>query len=83
MTEIFTGNNSTNHLRAFVERLERLGQEKADLQGDIREVYAEAKGTGFDTKALREIVRMRRVDDEKRREAAAVLDTYLNALGML
>lgn len=77
------GHNSTNHLRAFVERLERLGQEKADLQGDIREVYAEAKGTGFDTKALREIARMRRVDDEKRREAAAVLDTYLNALGML
>jgi uncharacterized protein (UPF0335 family) len=72
-----------DQLKAFVERIERLEEEKKATSDDIRDVYAEAKGTGFDTKALRTIVRMRKMDTDERREQQEVLDTYLNALGML
>jgi len=70
-------------LRALVERIERLEEEKAALAGDIREVYAEAKAHGFDTKTLRRVVRLRKQDATERQEQEALLDVYLNALGMM
>ena len=71
-----------DQLKAFVERVERLEEEKKALSDDIRDVYAEAKGNGFDVKALRTIVRLRKLDTDERREQQEVLDTYLHALGM-
>jgi len=70
-------------LKAFVERVERLEEEKKAISDDIREVYAEAKANGFDVKALRTIVRLRRQDTAERQEQEAILQTYLHALGML
>lgn len=78
-----TGTIARDHLRAFIERIERLEEEKANLMADIREVYAEAKGTGFDPKIMRKVVSMRKMDAEKRQEEEFILDTYLNALGMV
>ncbi|MDA7947158.1 MAG: DUF2312 domain-containing protein [Hyphomicrobiaceae bacterium] len=72
-----------DQLRAFVERVERLEEEKAALAADIREVYAEAKAMGFDTKALRAIVRLRKQDVHERQEQEALLATYMVALGMV
>jgi uncharacterized protein (UPF0335 family) len=72
-----------DHLKAFVERIERLEEEKKALADDVRDVYAEAKANGFDTKALRTVVRMRKQDVDERREQEAILETYLHALGML
>ena len=72
-----------DHLKAFVERIERLEEEKKAIADDIRDVYAEAKGTGFDTKALRTIVRMRKQDKDERMEQETILQTYMVALGML
>ena len=72
-----------DHLKAFIERIERLEEEKKAIADDIRDVYAEAKGTGFDTKALRAIVRLRKQDADERREHEAILETYMHALGML
>ena len=74
--------SARNQLRYFVARIERLEEEKAALAADLREVYAEAKGNGFDVKALRTVVRLRKQDENKRREEEAVLTTYLHALGM-
>ena len=71
------------HLRAFVERIERLEEEKKTISDDIRDVYAEAKGNGFDVKALRTIVRLRKQDADERREHETILETYMHALGML
>jgi len=73
---------AADHLRSFIERIERLEEEKAALTADIREVYSEAKGTGFDTKIMRQIVRMRKLDTADRQEQEAVLDLYMTALGM-
>ncbi len=78
-----TGTIARDQLRAFIERIERLEEEKANLHADIREVYAEAKATGFDPKIMRKVVSLRKMDVEKRQEEDFVLDTYLNALGML
>jgi uncharacterized protein (UPF0335 family) len=72
-----------DHLKAFVERIERLEEEKKTIADDIRDVYAEAKGTGFDVKALRTIVRLRKQDADERKEQEAILETYMHALGML
>lgn len=73
-----------DQLKAIVERVERLEEEeKAALAGDIRDIYAEAKGSGFDTKALRQVIRLRKQDASEREEADALLDLYLNALGMI
>jgi len=72
-----------DHLKAFVERIERLEEEKKAIADDIRDVYAEAKGTGFDVKALRAIVRIRKQDINERREQETILETYMHALGML
>ena len=72
-----------DHLQAFVERIERLEEEKKAIADDIRDVYAEAKGTGFDVKALRAIVQLRKQDADERKEQEAILETYMHALGML
>jgi uncharacterized protein (UPF0335 family) len=72
-----------DHLKAFVERIERLEEEKKTIADDIKDVYAEAKGNGFDVKALRAVVRLRKQDIDERKEQEAILDTYLLALGML
>ena len=72
-----------DHLKAFVERVERLEEEKKTIADDIRDVYAEAKGNGFDIKALRQVVRLRKQDTDERKEQEAILETYLQALGML
>ena len=83
------GNTPVNHggvahdqLRSVVERIERLEEEKAATAADIKEVYAEAKGNGFDTKTLRQVVRIRKQDKAERQEAEAILELYLSALGM-
>ncbi len=81
MTDI--GNNSREQLRSIIERVERLEEEKAGIASDIRDVYAEAKSNGFDAKALREIVKLRKQDADKRKEHEAVLESYMHALGML
>jgi len=78
-----TGTFAREHLRAFIERIERLEEEKATLTADIREVYAEAKGVGFDPKIMRQVVRIRKMEPDQRQEQEFVLDTYLSALGML
>ena len=72
-----------DHLKAFVERIERLEEEKKTIADDIRDVYAESKGNGFDVKALRAVIRLRKQDAQERQEHELILDTYLNALGML
>ena len=69
-------------LKSLVERIERLEEEKKAIAGDIKEVYAEAKGHGFDTKILRKVVSLRKKDAAQRQEEEAVLDLYLAALGM-
>jgi uncharacterized protein (UPF0335 family) len=70
-------------LRAFIERIERLEEEKKTIADDIKDVYAEAKGTGFDTKILKKVIAIRKQDLEERMEQEAILDTYLLALGMI
>jgi uncharacterized protein (UPF0335 family) len=71
-----------DQLRAFVERIERMEEEKKAIADDIKEIYAEAKGTGFDTKVLRQVIRIRRQDRNERLEQEAILELYMNALGM-
>jgi uncharacterized protein (UPF0335 family) len=71
-----------DQLRAFIERIEKLEEEKAAIADDIKEVYAEAKANGFDTKTLRQVVRIRKLDSAERQEQEALLDLYLHALGM-
>ena len=72
-----------DHLKAFVEQIERLEEEKKAIADDIRDVYAEAKGNGFDVKSLRIVVRLRKQDINERKEQEAILETYLHALGMI
>ncbi|MCB1509149.1 MAG: DUF2312 domain-containing protein [Hyphomicrobiaceae bacterium] len=73
---------ATTQIRAFVERIERLEEEKKSISDDIRDVYGEAKANGFDVKVLRQVVRLRKKDAAERQEEEAVLDLYLAALGM-
>ena len=70
-------------LRAIVERIERLEEEKKTIAGDVKEVYAEAKGNGFDVPTIKKIVRIRKLDHAERQEQDALLDLYMSALGML
>lgn len=81
-----SGNNSTTvaaaQLRSFIERIERLEEEKKVIADDIKEVKAEAKGNGFDVKAINTIIRLRKQDAAERQEAEAILDLYKSALGM-
>ena len=77
------GGIAGERLRAFIERIERLEEEKRTLSEDIKEVYAEAKGTGFDAKIMRQIIRIRRMDQDDVDEQETLLDLYKRALGML
>ena len=74
---------AAGQLRALIERIERLEEEKKTIADDIKEVFAEAKGTGFDTKAMRSIIRLRKKDQAERQEEDAILDLYMAALGMV
>lgn len=73
---------ATGQLRSFIERIERLEEEKKTISDDIKEVYAELKGNGFDSKAVREIIRLRKKEDHERQEEEAMVELYKNALGM-
>jgi uncharacterized protein (UPF0335 family) len=70
-------------LKAYIERIERLEEEKKAMASDIRDVYAEAKGNSFDPAALRQIIKLRAEDPDKRADREAVLETYMHAMGML
>jgi uncharacterized protein (UPF0335 family) len=72
-----------DQLKAFVERIERLEEEKKTISDDIRDVYGESKASGFDVKALRAVVKLRKQDANERNEQQLILETYMNALGML
>ena len=76
------GGVAGEHLRAFIERIARLEEEKADLATDIKEVYAEDKGTGFDVKIIRKLISMRKQDSEKRQEEEELLSLYKQAIGL-
>lgn len=76
------GGIAAQRLRSFIERIERLEEEKAALAADIREVYAEAKGDGFDVKTMRQVVKLRKMDSSDRAEQEALLDLYKAALGL-
>jgi uncharacterized protein (UPF0335 family) len=76
-------NISAEQLRLFIERIETLEEEKKGISDDIRDVYAEAKGTGFDPKIMRQIVKLRKMEASARQEAEALLDTYKTALGLV
>ena len=80
---IVVGGIAGDRLRSFIERIERLEEEKKQLAGDIKEVYSEAKGTGFDTKIMRQLVRLRRMDQDDLDEQESLLDMYKRAIGML
>ena len=77
------GSVAAGQLRSLIERIERLEEEKQTIAADIREVYAEAKSHGFDTKIMRQVVRLRKQDSSERQEEEAIRDLYLSALGML
>jgi uncharacterized protein (UPF0335 family) len=72
-----------DQLKAFVERIEKLEEEKKAIADDIKDVFAEAKGNGYDTKALRAVIRLRKQDKDERAEHEAILETYKAALGMM
>ncbi|NNG03533.1 MAG: DUF2312 domain-containing protein [Inquilinus sp.] len=76
------GGIAADRLRSFIERIERLEEEKAALTADIREVFAEAKANGFDTKIMRQVVRLRKMESADRAEQEMLLDLYKRALGM-
>lgn len=80
MTQV--GNIAADQLRSIVERIERLEEEKANIASDVRDVYAEAKANGYDMKALRQIVRLRKLDTHERDEQEYTLDLYKRALGL-
>lgn len=77
-----TGEIAADRLRSFIERVERLEEDRANLNADIREVYAEAKSAGFDAKTMRQIVRLRKLDPAERQEQEHLLEVYRNAVGL-
>jgi len=77
------GGIAGERLKSFIERIERLEEEKRTLAEDIKEIYAEAKGTGFDTKIMRQLIRIRKRDQDELDEEESLLDVYKRALGML
>ena len=79
---VSTESVAADQLKSFIERIERLEEEKAGLAGDIKEVFAEAKGSGFDTKVMRKIISIRKKDHAERQEEDAILELYMQALGM-
>jgi len=76
------GGVASDRLKSFIERIERLEEEKEALTGDLREVYSEAKGTGFDVKVMRQIIRLRKMDSSDRSEMEELIDVYKRALEM-
>ena len=76
-------NVAADQLRLYIERIERLEEEKKGIADDVKDVYAEAKANGYDTKTMRKIVALRRMEKHARDEADALLDTYRNALGLV
>lgn len=76
------GGIAADRLKSFIERIERLEEEKAGLSADIKEIYAEAKGSGFDVKVMRQIVRLRKMDSADRKEQQELLDLYSRAIGL-
>ena len=76
------GGIAADQLRSFVERIERLEEEKAALSADVKEVYAELKSAGFDAKIVRQVIRLRKMDRAEFQEQEALLDIYMSALGM-
>ena len=79
---VSTDSVAQDQLRAFIERIERMEEEKKAIADDIKEIYAEAKGNGFDTKVLRQVIRIRKQDRNERLEQEAILELYMSALGM-
>lgn len=77
------GGVAVDQLKSIIGRVEKLEEEKAGISADIRDVFAEAKGNGFDTKAIRQIIKLRKMDASEREEQETMLDTYMRALGML
>ena len=82
MADGSTGGIAATKLKSFVERIERLEGEKAELGADIREVYSEAKGNGFDTKIMRQVIRLRKMEEPDRKEQDELLDLYRKALAV-
>jgi len=82
MADEDVGGIAPDRLRSFIERIERLEEEKAALSADIREVYAEAKSVGFDTKIMRQVIKLRKMEQADREEQESLIDTYMAALGM-
>jgi uncharacterized protein (UPF0335 family) len=76
------GNVAAEQLRLFIERIERLEEEKKGIADDVKDVYLEAKANGYDVKTMRSIVRLRKMEKNARQEAEALLETYKNALGL-
>jgi len=77
------GGIAADRLKSFIERIERLEEEKAAIAGDIKEVYSEAKSSGFETKIMRQIVRLRKMEAQERAEQEQLLDVYKQAIGMI
>ena len=77
------GGVAVDQLKSIIGRVEKLEEEKAGISADIRDVFAEAKGNGFDVKAIRQIIKLRKMDASEREEQETMLDTYMRALGML
>lgn len=77
------GGVAAGQLKSFVERIERLEEEKKGIADDIRDVFAEAKGQGFDTKVMRQVIQLRKKDTAERQEEEALRDLYMHALGMV
>lgn len=80
MTDV--GGITAEQLRSYIERIERLEEEKAELAANVREIFAEAKANGFDTKVMRQVLKLRKMDANDRAEQKSLLDLYLHALGM-
>lgn len=82
MSTVNSDSVAQDQIKAFIERIERMEEEKAAIAGDIKEIYAEAKGNGFDTKVLRKVISIRKQDQNERMEQESLLELYLTALGM-
>ncbi len=80
MTDV--GGITAEQLRSYIERVERLEEEKAEIAANVREVFAEAKANGFDTKVMRQVIKLRKMEPQDREEQESLLDLYLRALGM-
>jgi uncharacterized protein (UPF0335 family) len=83
MVDVEAGGIPADALKSFIERIERLEEEKKALADDIKDIYAEAKSTGFDAKIMRQVIRLRKMDENDRQEQEALLDVYTHAIGMI